>query len=214
MKKLLLISVAIATLACFSACNCNQKKCASDEATATNENLKTAITGESNASAKYALISEEALNQGHPRIAAMFAAASAAEAIHVQNHTLVLNDLGETIEVVAEPQIGEDLEELLQGAINGETYEFTEMYPPMIEQANKEELTDALRTLTYAKKAEETHAKLYAETLEFLKTGNGDAIAQIWYVCPICGNLFNTVEGYEICAICGANKITFISFEK
>jgi rubrerythrin len=214
MKKLLLIFVAIATLACFSACNCNKKACTSDEVIPTNENLKTAIIGESNASAKYALISEEALNQGQTGIAAMFAAASAAEKIHVQNHTLALNDLGEAIEVEVEPQIGNDLEELLQVAIEGETYEFTEMYPPMIEQANKEELTDALRTLTYAKKAEETHAKLYTETLELLKAGKDGEIAKIWYVCPICGNLFNTVEGYEICAICGANKITFISFEK
>jgi rubrerythrin len=214
MKKLILIFVAIATLACFSACNCNQKACTSDEVATTNENLQTAITGESNASAKYALISEEAHNQGQHGVAAMFAAASQAEAIHVQNHTLVLNDLGETIEVVAEPQIGNDLEELLQGAIEGETYEFTEMYPPMIEQANKEDIADALRTFTYAKKAEENHAKLYAETLELLKAGKSDEIAKIWYVCPICGNLFNTVDGYEICAICGVNKSTFISFEK
>jgi rubrerythrin len=214
MKKLFLISVAIATLACFSACNCNQKACTSDEAVTTNENLKTAITGESNASAKYALISEAAFMQGHTGIAAMFAAASHAEAIHVQSHTLVLNDLGETIEVVAEPQIGEDLEELIQAAIEGETYEFTEMYPPMIEQAGKEDIIDAVRTFTYAKKAEENHAKLYAETLELLKAGKGDEIAKIWYVCPVCGNLFNTVEGYEICAICGVNKLTFIPFEK
>jgi rubrerythrin len=127
---------------------------------------------------------------------------------------LVLTDLGETIDVTAEPQIGEYLEELLQAAIDGETYEFTEMYPPMIELATKDNLTDAIRTFTYAKKAEERHANLYTETLELLKAGKGDEIAKIWYVCPICGNLFNTLEGYEMCAICGAKKDTFTPFEK
>jgi rubrerythrin len=144
----------------------------------------------------------------------MFAAASHAESIHVANHTVVLTELGETIEVVIEPQIGEDMEALIQAAVEGETEEFTAMYPPMIEQADAEKLDDAKRTFTYAKKAEETHAKLYAETLEMLKAGKGDEIAKVWHVCPLCGNLFNTLEGYEICAICGANKTTFIPFEK
>ncbi|MDR2971007.1 MAG: hypothetical protein LBU83_03650 [Bacteroidales bacterium] len=207
MKKLTLI---IAIAACFFACT--QKKAESLQVITIADHLKTAITGETNASAKYALISEQALNQEQNGIAAMFAAASYAEGIHVQNHKLVLETLGETIEVVAEPQIGEDLEENIQGAIDGETYEFTEMYPPMIEQANSENNRDALKTFTFAKKAEERHALLYSETLELLKTGN--EIAKIWYVCPDCGNLFNTLEGYEMCAICGVNKVNFILFEK
>ena len=212
MKKITLITAVIAAFACFFACTNRQLEELTDATTT--ENLKTAIIGESNASAKYALISEQALNQGQDGIAAMFEAASAAEALHVQHHILVLNDLGEGIEVIPDLQISENLEENIQDAIDGETYEYTEMYPPMIEQANKEDLVDAVRTFTYAKKAEERHAKLYTETLALLKAGKSDEIAKIWYVCPLCGNLFNTLEGYEICAICGAGKNTFIHFEK
>jgi len=212
MKKLTLIFLAIA---CFSACT--QKKTAGTQVDATTiDNLKTAIIGETNASKKYALISEEASNQGQIGIAAMFFAASGAEAIHAQNHTLVLNELGETIEVITDIQISEDLEENIQDAIAGETYEYTEMYPPMIEQAKKEKLQYALRSFAYAKKAEERHAILYAEAFELLKAGKADEIAKVWYICPDCGNLFNTLEGYEICAICGVGKDMFIftHFEK
>jgi rubrerythrin len=211
MKKTTLFFIAIVAIACFFACTHKKVEVTTDVTTI--DNLITAITGETGASAKYALISQEALLQGQNGIAAMFDAASAAEKIHVENHTAVLTELGETIDVIPEPQISEDLEENIQHAIDGETFEYTEMYPPMIEKANKEDNTDALRTFTYAKKAEENHAKLYAETLELLKTGKSNEIAKIWYVCPICGNLFNTLSGYELCTICGAGKITFLHFE-
>jgi rubrerythrin len=208
MKKITLLFIAIA---CFFACTNKKVEITPDVTTI--DNLKTAITGETGASAKYALISEEALVQKLNGVAAMFAAASAAEAIHVQNHTAILYELGADIEVFPDVQIGEDMEENLQHAIEGETFEFTEMYPPMITQANTEGLTDAVRSFTYAKKAEENHAKLYTETLELLKAGKSDEIAKIWYVCPPCGNLFNTLEGFEMCAICGAGKNSFLHFE-
>jgi len=210
MKKLTLIIIAVA---CFAACT--PKKTASTQTDATTiENLITAITGESNASAKYAMISEQAFIQGQVGVSAMFAAASVAERIHVENHTAVLNELGETIEIDVDIHISEDLEENIQGAIAGETEEYTEMYPPMIEQAKKESLMNAVKTFTYAKKAEERHAILYSETLELLKAGKSEDIALMWFVCPDCGNLFNTLEGYEMCAICGVNKTNFIFFFK
>jgi len=208
MKKFIVIIIAIAAI--FFACN--QKKVEPQPTTI--DNLKTAITGETNASAKYAMISEEAMKQGLNGIAAMFAAASAAEAIHIQSHTKVLNDLNETIEVVAEPHISENMEENLQAAIEGETYEFTEMYPPMVTLANSDGNTAALISFTYAQKAEEIHAKLYTEALELLKAGKADEIAKIWYICPLCGNLFNTLEGNETCGICGVSSEAYTPFEK
>ena len=215
MKKITLIFTAIIAIACFFACtNRPLPNIEGTEDATTIDNLKTAITGESDASAKYAKISEQALAQGQHGIAAMFAAASAAEAVHVQNHTAVLNELGEGIEVIPDVEINENLEENIQAAIDGETYEYTEMYPPMIERANKENLIDAVKTFTYAKKAEENHARLYTEALELLKAGRGAEIATTWYVCPLCGNLFNTLDGYEMCGICGERKHAFIAFEK
>ena len=211
MKKLLIIAIAIAACS-FS---CTNKKTENTQTATTVDNLKTAIAGETNASAKYALFAEAALQQGQNGIAAMFLAAAAAENIHIQNHTLVLNDLGENFEITAaDIQISDNLVENIQSAIDGETFEYTTMYPPMIEQSNKENIPDAVRTFTFAKKAEEVHAQLYTEALEWLKTGREDQIALIWYVCPTCGNLFNTLDGYEICAICGVNKNLFTSFEK
>jgi len=209
MKKLIIIIIVIA---CVISCT-NQPKSAQTHAT-TIENLETAIIGETNASVKYALISNEALYQEQYGIAAMFAAASAAEAIHVKNHTLVLEELGGAIEVFPEHKFSGTLEENIQNAIDGEIEEFTDMYPPMIATAKKDELVSALKTFTFAKKAEERHAQLYAESLGLLKAGNSDEISKIWYVCPDCGNLFNNLIGFEICAICGVNKEVFITFEK
>jgi len=214
MKKLTLIFTAVTAFACFFACTNRNLSIEGTADATTIENLKTAIIGESNASATYVLVSEQALNHGEHGIATMFEAASVAEAIHAQSHMLVLNDLGESIEVITDPQISESLAENMQAAIDGETYEYTEMYPPMVKQANKEDLVDAVRSFTYAKKAEARHAQLYTEALELFKAGRSNEIATTWYVCPVCGNLFNTLKGYEICAICGVGKNSFITFEK
>jgi rubrerythrin len=210
MKKNILIIVAIA---CFF--SCTHKKTENIRINAnTIDNLKTAIISETNASAVYTLISEKALNEGQNSIAAMFAAAAFAKVIHIKNHVLILKELGETIVAIPEPQIHEHLEENIQSAIDGETYKYIEMYPIMLEQANKENLAHAVKTFIYTKTSEEIHAKLFTEVLYLFKINKKNEIAKIWYACPVCGSLFNTLNENEICSICGINSNSFKSFEK
>jgi len=179
------------------------------------QNLKDAITGETGASANYQAFSAKAAAEGYYNIAKMFAAASAAEAIHVRNHNAVLVTMNEEpfTPTAGTPTVNSTIANLM-AAIEGETYEFTVMYPGFIETAIAEDCIDALDSFAMASDAEATHAYLYSEALNILnETGSDETVASIWYVCPKCGDLFNTIESVNYCPICGANSISFKIFD-
>ena len=90
--------------------------------TTTEENLKEAFAGESQANRKYLAFAKKAEKEGFSNVAKLFRTAAEAETVHAMAH---LNALG-SVKSTAEN---------LQAAIDGETYESTEMYPPMAEQA-------------------------------------------------------------------------------
>ena len=208
MKRVIKLTVLFVAVSAFAI------SCGSPKPEKTIENLKAAITGETNASATYQAFSAKAAEEGYPNIARMFAAASAAEAIHVKNHNAVLVKLGEKA-FNPEPQkpTVNTTAENIQVAVGGETHEFTEMYPSFIATANTEKCTDAIRSLTWASDAESTHARLYAQALEILKTtGKDEGVASVWYTCPKCGDLFNTIEGVNSCPLCATNPSVFLKF--
>jgi len=164
----------------------------------TEENLKEAFTGESQANRKYLAFAKKAEEDGFKQVAKLFRAAADAETIHAHNHLRVLNGVKTT-------------EENLNEAINGETHEFTEMYPKMIEEAEKEGNQGALISFKGAIHAEEIHAALYKKALESVKTGT-DLDEKEIYVCQVCGH---TVEGEppEQCPVCSAIKEKFNKIE-
>jgi rubrerythrin len=88
----------------------------------TNENLKDAFAGESQANQKYLAFAKEAEKAGFSNIAKLFRTTAQAESIHAEGHLAALGGVGLTADN-------------LQSAIGGETFEHTEMYPPMLEQA-------------------------------------------------------------------------------
>ena len=90
--------------------------------------------------------------------------------------------------------------ENLQAAIAGETYEYSEMYPPMVEQARSEN-HKAKTMLEYANQAERVHADLYRQALAALQAGK-DLDAMDIYLCPVCGHL-EFGKPPEKCPICG-----------
>ena len=199
----LLIAVSVVTVSCSGG-----------KPIKTIENLKAAITGESNASATYQAFAAKAAQEGFLNIAKMFAAASAAEAIHVKNHNAVLVKLGEEAyaPAVGAPNVSGTVENL-QAAINGEIYEYTEMYPGFIAAAKVEKCDDAIPSFTWASDAEAVHARLYTQSLDILKaTGSDETVAQVWYTCPKCGNLFNTIEGLNGCPLCGVRPASILKF--
>ncbi|MBI5239264.1 MAG: rubrerythrin family protein [Elusimicrobia bacterium] len=142
--------------------------------TDTQENLKTAFAGESQANRKYTAFSRKAEKDGFPKVARLFRAAAEAETIHALGHLAAMDGIGTTAEN-------------LKAAVAGETYEFTEMYPPMLEQAQKDNHR-AKTMFGWAVKAEAVHAELYREALEAVRTGKDLEAAEV-YLCPACGHI-------------------------
>ncbi|MFH0992340.1 MAG: rubrerythrin family protein [bacterium] len=160
----------------------------------THDDLKEAFAGESQAYQKYLAFAKKAERDGFLNIARLFRTTAEAERIHAEGHLKALEHVGATLQN-------------LQAAIDGETYEFTKMYPPMLDQANKENHKGA-RMFKYAVGAEEVHAKLYSMALQAVKDGKDLAISE-FYLCPVCGYI-ELGAAPEKCPICGALASKFV----
>jgi rubrerythrin len=160
--------------------------------TKSEENLKEAFAGESQANRKYLAFAKKADEEGYSQVAKLFKAAAEAETVHAHNHLRVLKGIRST-------------KENIQEAINGETHEFKSMYPGMMEAAKSEKNDAAFRTFNFANEVEKVHAALYSKALENL--GKNEVLD--YYVCPVCGN---TVEkaAPDKCPICGAPGKSFM----
>ena len=164
----------------------------------TEQNLKDAFAGESQANRKYLAFAKKAEAEGYIQVARLFRAAAAAETIHAHNHLRELKGIRSTRENLME-------------AINGESYEFQKMYPAMIDDAKSEGNQPALRTFTFANEVEKVHAALYQKALDNLEaTGRNKTLD--YYVCSVCGY---TAEGSapDVCPVCSAKKQAFMKSE-
>jgi len=161
----------------------------------THENLKEAFAGESQAFQKYTSFAEAAEKDGLPNIARLFRTTAQAERIHAAGHFSALDGVASTVEN-------------LKAAIGGETYEYQEMYPPMLAQAEAEG-HKAKRMFKYAVAAEEVHARLYAAALAAAERGE-DLAETGFYLCPVCGHVEfgQAPDKCPICNTAGARYVT------
>jgi len=161
---------------------------------ATNDNLQEAFAGESQANRKYLAFAKKAEQDGYPHVAKLFRAAAEAETVHAHAHLRVMGGVKKT-------------DENLQAAIEGEGFEFQEMYPKFLSQAEAEGNKPAVFSFKYALAVEEIHHGLYTEALSAVKSGSDLPEARI-FVCGVCGN---TVKGHapDKCPVCGASKEQF-----
>lgn len=177
------------------------------------EDLIAAYNGESTASEKYAAFAEKARSEGFDTVSIVFSAISKAESIHAANHLEVLEKLGAKPEG---PQIADfnvlTTAENLQDAINGETYEAETMYPEFIADAEKENNTDAIRSFTWALDTEKKHKVFYANILAALSNDVEKAVPAEWFVCPVCGNTFDTYVVIDPCDFCMTPKTEYLIF--
>ncbi len=158
------------------------------------ENLKEAFAGESQANQKYRAFAERAERDGFPNVARLFRTTAEAERIHAAGHLRSLDGVASTADN-------------LQAAISGETYEFAEMYPPMLEMAENES-HKAKVMFGYAVEAEEVHAKLYKLALEAVAKGKDLSEAR-FYLCPVCGYI-EFGHPPEECPVCGTKAGRFM----
>jgi rubrerythrin len=158
----------------------------------TEQALKDAFAGESQANRKYLAYAQKADQEGHHQVARLFRAAAEAETVHAINHLRVLGGIRTTAEN-------------LEDAVAGETHELKKMYPEMIETAKAEGNPQALRTFELANAVEETHAMLYQGLLDSL----GEDVEEYpYYVCPVCGYTVGK-EPPNVCPVCGAAGSVF-----
>jgi rubrerythrin len=163
----------------------------------TKENLYEAFSGESQANQKYRAFAKKAERDGFPNIAKLFNTAAEAERIHAEGHLGALDGIGSTIENI-------------KSAIDGETYEYTKMYPPMLEQAEKEN-HKSKRMFKYAVAAEDVHAQLYKIALAAAEEGK-DLTETEFYLCPVCGHI-EFGKPKDSCPICGTLASKYVKVD-
>ena len=151
----------------------------------TDENLKAAFAGESQANRRYL---------GFTQVAKLFKAAAEAETVHALNHLRITGQIKSTLEN-------------LETAVSGETFEFNEMYPGYIDTAKQEDNKQAAWSFDVANKVEQVHAKLFTKAKEALES-NKPMEKTDYYVCSVCGNTFEG-EPPDKCPICGTPKEKF-----
>lgn len=164
----------------------------------TDENLKAAFAGESQANRLYLAFAKAAEQEGFPQIAKLFKAAAEAETVHAHNHLRVMGNVKSTVDN-------------LSTAVSGETYEFKQMYPKFIEEAKADGNKAAVQSFNYANQVEQIHANLYQKAIDSVKAQKDLPAADV-YVCPVCGNTFIGEEP-DVCPICGTKKEKFMKIE-
>ena len=130
----------------------------------TEQNLKDAFAGESQANRRYLYFASKADIEGYNDVAALFRSTAEGETGHAHGHLEYLEEAGDPATGLP---IGETTDNL-KAAVAGETHEYTDMYPGMAKTAREEahdEIADWFETLA---KAERSHANRFQKALDQL----------------------------------------------
>jgi rubrerythrin len=122
--------------------------------TRSHQNLKEAFAGESQANRRYLYFARVADIEGFPDIAGLFKDTADAETGHAFGHLDFLKEVGDPVTGVP---FGKS-EANLRSAVEGETYEYTQMYPGMAKTAREEGLSELAEWFETLAKAEKSHA--------------------------------------------------------
>jgi len=128
----------------------------------TEQNLREAFAGESQANRRYLYFANKADIEGQNDVAALFRSTAEGETGHAHGHL-------EFLEQVGDPATGLPIgptRDNLKAAVAGETHEYTDMYTGMAKMAREEgfsEIADWFETLA---KAERSHANRYQKALD------------------------------------------------
>ncbi len=163
----------------------------------TEQNLRMAFAGESQAHMRYVLSADVAEGEGKPNLARLFRAIAFAERVHAANHLRELGELGDSVANLKE-------------AIGGETFEVEEMYPAYHAVAELQDERGAMRSTHYALEAERIHAGMYEQARAALKGGKDLTLGEL-HICSVCGY---TGEGGapDNCPVCGAPTGKFVAY--
>lgn len=160
--------------------------------TKTEENLKKAFAGESEARNKYDFFASKAKKDGYEQIAAIFAETALNEKEHAKMWYKELH--GGAVE---------DTEINLEAAAAGENYEWTDMYAGFAETAREEGFEELAKKFEEVAQIEKSHEERYLKLLSNVRekkvfSRDGDVI----WVCRNCGHIVIGKDAPEVCPVC------------
>lgn len=169
------------------------------DGTKTEENLKKAFAGESEARNKYTFFASKAKKDGYEQIAAIFTETADNEKEHAKMWYKELH--GGAVE---------DTEINLEAAAAGENYEWTDMYAEFAKVAREEGFDELAEKFEEVAAIEKSHEERYRKLLENVKekkvfSRDGDAI----WVCRNCGHIVVGKEAPEVCLVCAHPQAYF-----
>lgn len=167
--------------------------------TKTEENLKKAFAGESEARNKYDFFASKAKKDGYEQIAAIFAETALNEKEHAKMWYKELH--GGSVE---------STETNLEAAASGENYEWTDMYKGFAETAEEEGFTELAEKFRAVAEIEKHHEERYLKLLGNVKekkvfSRDGDTI----WVCRNCGHIVIGKSAPEVCPVCNHPQAYF-----
>lgn len=160
----------------------------------TQDNLKAAFAGESQANRKYLAFSQKAKSEGFETVSRLFQVVADAETIHALKHLQTMKGVGSTLDNLKE-------------AIGGEHYEYTEMYPGFIAEAEQDGNQQAKVSFHLANEVEKVHHKLYEKALAAVEQ-KIDVQTDAYFLCPVCGYVEENTAP-DRCPVCGAPGSSF-----
>ena len=134
------------------------------EGTKTHTNLKEAFAGESQANRRYLYFARRADIEGYPEIGGLVRDTAEAETGHAFGHLDFLKEVGDPVTGFA---IG-NTDANLKSAVEGETYEYTQMYPGFARTAREEGFQEAAEWFETLARAEKSHAGRFQKGLDNL----------------------------------------------
>ena len=156
----------------------------------TEQNLKAAFAGESQARNKYDYYAKVARKEGYHYVAKFFEETALNEKQHAKDEFKLLNGIGDT-------------RANLQAAIEGEHYETIEMYPTFAREAEEEGQSDVARLFIQIAKVEAQHRDRYKKLLDMLES---DTLYKreksVKWICSKCGYVHEGIEPPEMCPSC------------
>lgn len=156
----------------------------------TEENLKAAFAGESQARNKYTYFAKEARKEGYHYIAKIFEETAENEQQHAKDEFKLLGGIGDTAAN-------------LQAAIDGEDYETSEMYPQFAQEAQAEGQEKAALLFSQIAKVEAHHRDRYQKLLDMVKAGTVyKRETAIKWKCSKCGYVHEGSEPPPKCPVC------------
>ena len=156
----------------------------------TEQNLRTAFAGESQAFNKYTFFARQADREGYQQIAAIFLETAENEKAHASRWFNFLGDVRTTVEN-------------LDSAALGENYEHTVMYKEF-EQVAREEgfdrIADAFKHVAEVESEHEARYRALQENIQQGRVFKREATA-VWQ-CRNCGYIYTGAEAPQVCPAC------------